>query len=330
MIINFKSLSELYAETVSTIASSPKSWKSFLSCSANNYKLRFDEQVLLFAQRPDSTAVLDMERWNKRFGRWVNGKATGIAVFADENRRSKRIVHYFDISDTHETDRAKPVPIWNMKPEYEQHIIKMLVATFGDLKNTESLAQAIHSSVSIEVKDNIDSYIDEFEILRSNSSLSEYTSDEAEKVYINLVVNSVTYTILSRLGIDDTSVLDENAFSNIHLFEDASIINVLGIASAEISKTTLQEISKVINTLDKSEKLTENKNEINTDRSYENGNHLHRGRWDSVSGLSSGGESRNRTGNVRSDEREVPEGTQKGNIHDVTDEQHVGRTPDGS
>ena len=113
-------ISELYNRTCKTVVSSPKSWQDFLTSACRNYKLRFDEQLLVFAQRPDATAVLEIERWNGTFGRWVNKGATGIAVFDDVSRSRQRLIHYFDISDTHESRYSRPVPIWSMKPEYEE------------------------------------------------------------------------------------------------------------------------------------------------------------------------------------------------------------------
>ena len=124
-------ISELYNRTCKTVVSSPKSWQDFLTSACRNYKLRFDEQLLVFAQRPDATAVLEIERWNGTFGRWVNKGATGIAVFDDVSRSRQRLIHYFDISDTHESRYSRPVPIWTMKPEYEEEIIETLESTFG-------------------------------------------------------------------------------------------------------------------------------------------------------------------------------------------------------
>ena len=114
----FDLISELYDRTCKMVVSSPKNWEAFLSSACRNYKLRFDEQLLIFAQRPDATAVLEIERWNSSFGRWVNRGATGIAVFDDAARSTQRLIHYFDISDTHESRHSRSVPIWTMKPEY--------------------------------------------------------------------------------------------------------------------------------------------------------------------------------------------------------------------
>ena len=77
-------ISELYNRTCKTVVANPASWEAFLRSACYNYRLRFDEQLLVHAQRPDATAVLQIDDWNQKFGRWVNRGAHGIAVFEDE------------------------------------------------------------------------------------------------------------------------------------------------------------------------------------------------------------------------------------------------------
>ena len=91
----YELISELYDRTCKTVVSNPQNWQNFLQSACRNYKLRYDEQLLIYAQRPDATAVLEIERWNKSFGRWVNKGARGIAVFADENRKTYPLLRYF-------------------------------------------------------------------------------------------------------------------------------------------------------------------------------------------------------------------------------------------
>lgn len=133
-------ISELYRRTAHAVVSDVENWQAFLRCACRNYRLRFDEQLLIYAQRPDATAVLEIERWNDKFGRWVNRGAKGIAVFEDADRSRQRLTHYFDISDTHASRYSRPVPIWDMKPEYTNDVIESLENTFGELENRESLA----------------------------------------------------------------------------------------------------------------------------------------------------------------------------------------------
>ena len=115
MARRYEQITELYRQSIREITSRPENWTSFLRSACRNYRLPFDELVLIYAQRPDATAVLPIEGkngWNKRFGRWVNRGATGIAVFDREYVHGTRLKYYFDISDTHESRFARPVPLW--------------------------------------------------------------------------------------------------------------------------------------------------------------------------------------------------------------------------
>lgn len=116
-------ISAIYERTAKTVVNNPAAWEHFLESACRNFKLRFDEQLLIYAQRPEATAVLEIERWNETFGRWVNRGARGIAVFEDADRSHQRLKHYFDVSDTHASRYSRPVPIWEMRPEYEAEVI---------------------------------------------------------------------------------------------------------------------------------------------------------------------------------------------------------------
>ena len=144
-----------------------------LSAACRNYKLRFDEQLLIYAQRPDATAVLEIERWNRSFGRWVNRGAKGIAVFEDADRNRQRLTHYFDISETHESRYSRPVPLWNMKAEYEPDVIETLESSFGTLENKSTLADAILSAAYNAAEDNIPDYAGDLMYAVPDSFLEE-------------------------------------------------------------------------------------------------------------------------------------------------------------
>lgn len=117
MASKFQFITELYRATLAELTGDYESWTGFLRAACYNYKCPFDEQVLIYAQRPNATAVLELEKWNRQFGRWVNAGATGIAVI-DEAHGKGRLKHYFDITDTHATRISRPVPIWSMEPAY--------------------------------------------------------------------------------------------------------------------------------------------------------------------------------------------------------------------
>ena len=193
-------ISELYNRTCKTVVSNPQNWQAFLASACRNYKLRYDEQLLVYAQRPDATAVLEIEQWNRIFGRWVNRGARGIAVFADENRTRQRLTHYFDISDTHESRYSRTVPIWDMRQEYEADVIETLESTFGEIENKSSLAEAIMGAARNAAEDNIPDYLQDLYYATEGSFLEEVDNDIVASIYKNVVANSVAYMMMSRLA----------------------------------------------------------------------------------------------------------------------------------
>lgn len=153
MAIRYKALTELYRETQRSVTA-PDQWQAFLASACRNYRLSFHEQLLVFAQRPDATAVLEIERWNRQFGRWVNRGANGIAVFDGEHNGKPRLKYYFDISDTHEGRFPRPVPLWTVREEYAPDIIETLENSFGELEHKEDLGEALLSAAKNAVEDN--------------------------------------------------------------------------------------------------------------------------------------------------------------------------------
>ena len=151
----------VFDDTLKEVTKSPENWQSFLFSACRNFKLPFDEQLLIFAQRPDATAVLEFDKWNNRFGRWVNGGAKGIAVFDNVRGENQRLKYYFDVSDTHETEFSKPVPMWEYKAEYEAEVISVLEDNFGELERKEDIINAVFSAAENMAMDNLPDYISE-------------------------------------------------------------------------------------------------------------------------------------------------------------------------
>ena len=273
-------ISELYDRTCASVSENPLNWQGLLRTASYNFRLRFDEQLLLYAQRPDATAVLPIERWNGSFGRWVNRGAKGIAVFEDENRQRQRLTHYFDISDTHGSRYARPVPLWQMKPEYESDVAETLENTFGEADDNSTLESIIEGCVGNAVDDNIADYLADLQSLQEGSVAQSLLPDAARDIYTQLVKQSVAYMITVRLGLD-TSRYSAESFMNIGYFNTPEMINAVGFATSDIAEMGLTEIARTINALEKQNRIIAaenhsdyNRNE-NNERSNDNGrNHL--------------------------------------------------------
>ena len=253
-------ITELYNRTCKSVVESPENWERFLRSACRNFKLRFDEQILVYAQRPDATAVLEIERWNTAFGRWVNKGATGIAVFEDPSRYRQRLTHYFDISDTHSGRYSREVPIWEMKPEYETAVIETLESSFGTLTYKSNLKNAIYSAAVNAVEDNIEDYLNEFLVIAKNNTNS-YDADEISAAYISVVTESVSYMMMSRLGIKAEEI-DKYSFDQIVFFDTPEMLGALGVATSDIAEMGLTEISKTVIALDKENRIIDDNNKM--------------------------------------------------------------------
>ena len=244
MPTKFQLITELYDQTVQSVTGSYQSWTGFLRAACYNYKCPFDEQLLIYAQRPDATAVLEMERWNRQFGRWVNRGAKSIAVFGDDGQNCLKL--YFDVSDTHASRFARPLPIWTMHPAFEPEVIETLEATFGNLAEKENLADAVRSACHNAVADNITDYLQDLRDCREDSLLEELDDLNLEVFYRDALEVSVAYMLMTRLGLraDDYFTADE--FAHVYEFNTPPTINALGIATSDIAEMGLREISRTV------------------------------------------------------------------------------------
>ena len=258
----FEMISSVYQDIRSEICRSPKSWTSFLKSACHNYKLPFDELVLIYAQRPDATAVLEFDKWNKKFGRRINAEAKGIAVFDKTTGKHQMLKYYFDISDTHETEFSKAVPVWKMKREYEQAVIETLEKTFGELKNKSTLIDAVLSAADNATEDNISDYADVLVKYKQNTFLEELDDDSIRTIYTKIVKNSVAYLIAARLDLDVEKYFDREDFEYIGDFNNDEAINSVGCATRDISEIALNEVSKKVLSLKKINRTFENKENV--------------------------------------------------------------------
>ena len=245
MAIRYKALTELYLETQRSVTA-PDQWRAFLASACRNYRLSFDEQLLVYAQRPDATAVLEIERWNRQFGRWVNRGANGIAVFDGEHNGKLRLKYYFDISDTHEARFPRPVPLWTVREEYAPDIIETLENSFGELEHKEDLGEALLSAAKNAVEDNMPDYLSELKTLTEGSFLEELDELNLEVEYRRAVQNSIGYMLLVRCGLDPSEYFEDEDFRDVLNFNTPQTLNALGVATGDISQMCLSAISRTV------------------------------------------------------------------------------------
>ena len=337
MASKFQFITELYSRTLTKLTGDYECWTGFLRAACYNYKCPFDEQVLIYAQRPNATAVLELEKWNRQFGRWVNAGATGIAVM-DEAHGKGRLKHYFDITDTHATRISRPVPIWSMEPAYTEPVIETLEATFGTLSEKDNLPDAILSASRNAVADNVPDYLRDLLDCRDGSMLEELDMLNAEVTYRRALQSSVAYMLMTRLSLPAMAYLLPEDFEGIYSFDTPSTINALGIATSDIAEMGLREISRTVMQARREQFFAKDaqisydavkeQNNAEKERSAEHGSDLQ-----SAGGLSPAEPAAPRgggaSGQVRGTAEAVHQEASQGAVYESQDQRAVGGTSGG-
>ena len=284
MARRFQEITEVYRQEIAALARADR-WTAFLRSACRNYKLPFEEQVLVHAQRPDATAVLEIERWNRQFGRWVNKGATGIAVFDRDYPGRTRLKYYFDISDTHESRLSRPVPLWQVPAEQEPDVIEALENRFGALDDKGTLEEAIVSAMENAAADNMTDYLDDLQNCRDNSLLEELDELNLSVLYRRLLENSTAYMLMCRCGLEPDEYFDPEDFSEVFNFNTPETLNALGVATRDIAESGLIAIALTVRSRQKqirtiaqapeNEYPIDKQTETQTERSENHGTDIH-------------------------------------------------------
>ena len=328
MARRFQEITEVYRQEIAALARADR-WTAFLRSACRNYKLPFEEQVLVHAQRPDATAVLEIERWNRQFGRWVNKGATGIAVFDRDYPGRTRLKYYFDISDTHESRLSRPVPLWQVPAEQEPDVIEALENRFGALDDKGTLEEAIVSAMENAAADNMTDYLDDLQNCRDNSLLEELDELNLSVLYRRLLENSTAYMLMCRCGLEPDEYFDPEDFSEVFNFNTPETLNALGVATRDIAESGLSAIALTVRSRQKqirtiaqapeNEYPIDKQTETQTERSENHGTDIHdEGRLPAAGSAAAAG-----TGNspweIRPAAPEVSEGAPEGAVHEPAD-----------
>ena len=331
MPTKFQLITELYDQTVQSVTGSYQSWTGFLRAACYNYKCPFDDQILIYAQRPDATAVLEMERWNRQFGRWVNRGAKSIAVFGDDGQNCLKL--YFDVSDTHASRFARPLPIWTMHPAFEPEVIETLEATFGNLAEKENLADAVRSACHNAVADNFTDYLQDLRECREDSLLEELDDLNLEVFYRDALEVSVAYMLMTRLGLRADDYFSPDEFAHVYEFNTPPTINALGIATSDIAEMGLREISRTVMQAQRDQFFANRarigyddrteQHETPHERSEQHGGHLQDAERLSGAEFDDAQRTGGASGQVRGTAESVPEEAPQGALHQPQDQRQA-------
>lgn len=244
---------ELYKYTINEITQNENNWQNFLDSASWNFKYDFDDQILIYAQRPDAKACASMEEWNKKLKRWIKKGTNPIFVFSKEENGQYPFRLVFDKSDTYNYNRTD-LKLWSIKPEYEEEIIEALESNFGEISSKDSLQQAITLASYNMVVDNIQDYMSSIENHKKGTMLENMTEDELRIAITTTAWASVSYMMMSRCGINPKEHIDMQEFVYISNFNSYEIVTALGSAVSDIAEMGLREIARTVNILQKNEK----------------------------------------------------------------------------
>lgn len=339
MASKLRLITDLYGETLTQISKNPDDWMSFLECAAMNYKYPFNDQVLIYAQRPEAVACAKIEAWNKQVGRWVNRGAKGIALLSEDNGYTN-LRYVFDIADTN-SKFGKSFRLWSVPKPYEVDIIESLENKYGELEDKSSLGLAIKSVSKILVEDNMQDYLEDLKFYRENSSLEPMTDEAVQLLFQNALENSIAFSMIKRCGINPNDYFVNEDFTPILAFDSYETITRLGVATSEISEMGIREIYNTIKKLrineinkirtfdidkDLSYDVSESRETVERRNNDEYNLHTQRGLRDTRP--SDTKEQDSSGGQIRNDEVKVLEREQEISIHDSIDEQSTSRTLD--
>ncbi len=330
---------QLYKEVINELSQSAENWRKFLDSSSWNFKYDFDDQILIYAQRPDARACATMQEWNKKVvpHRWVNSGAKPIYVF-DKNPYSEypfKLV--FDLSDTNNYNNTE-YKLWTIKQNYEEDIIESLEANFGDISSKENLSQAIISASYNMVVDNIEDYFTSIIKNKKNSMLETISDDEIKTMLITTTWASVSYMMMTRCGINAKEQIQEQELSYIKYFNNQEVLTTLGASVSDIAEMGLREIARTVANLQKREKLKNRTIEKIDKEMYSNDNEKIKGgnedgrenRVHETRGLlhaqPSNGEREDTNREIRSDEIQLSKESQKPRVDNISNEQGISTT----
>ena len=339
MASKLRLITDLYGETLTQISKNPDDWMSFLECAAMNYKYPFNDQVLIYAQRPEAVACAKIEAWNKQVGRWVNRGAKGIALLSEDNGYTN-LRYVFDIADTN-SKFGKSFRLWSVPKPYEVDIIESLENRYGELEDKSSLGLAIKSVSKILVEDNMQDYLEDLKFYRENSSLEPMTDEAVQLLFQNALENSIAFSMIKRCGLNPNDYFTNEDFTPILAFDSYETITRLGVATSEISEMGIREIYNTIKKLRINEinkirtfdidkdlfyDVSESRETVERRNNDEYNLHTQRGLRDTRP--SDTREQDSSGGQIRNDEVKILEREQEISIHDSINEQSTSRTLD--
>jgi N12 class adenine-specific DNA methylase len=338
--------STLAERTLNDLTAQRGNWMSFLDTAARLYKYPFQDQLMIYSQRPDATACAELEFWNEHFNRWVRRGSKGIALI-DDSGNYPRLKYVFDVNDTEPSlYRARPVQLWEMRQEHKAAVMAELAKSYEDISADDSLADTFHNIAMQLAREYYEDNYRELVFRAENSVLEpsshydfagtviEQADDSSLRaVFEEALANSVAYTVMIRCGLDPDEYFDGEDFQNIIDFNTPDMINALGVAAGDLSKQVLRDIELTIRKYERTHTAERSENNHDRNLAGHDAPNLHADR-----GLSSSRHQTERTAEgtdgaarqVRENEESVPQRTPGDNVQPPAAHGEIVPAPAGS
>ena len=257
-------MEQLTEEVAKDVAASPQEWMRFLNTASRLYKYTFPEQLLIYAQRPEATAVASMEIWNQKMYRWIKKGSKGIALIDNTSGPKTKLRYVFDVQDTYKVrNLGKDPQLWNLPMEGEQLVADYLQEQLS-LEDTEGgFAESLHQAAKESMQEWLPDALEELRLDVTGTFLEELDEQNQEVEFRELMTNSVWYVLLNRCGLDVQEYLDAEDFRHITDFNQLKVLGHLGSAVNEISRPVLMQIGRyVLNDLENDLKTVAKEKEV--------------------------------------------------------------------
>jgi hypothetical protein len=242
----YQTISALAEYTARNVAQSEDNWKHYLTTAARLYKYPFNEQILIYAQRPDATACASLETWNEKMNCWVNRGAKGIALIDTDSERS-RLKYVFDVSDVHKARRIGRDPyLWELREEHKAPVLAQLEKTYGATDVNMPFEERVMEIADRIVQDYYEELLPELNYVKEGSFLDDLDELNLGIRWRETLASSISFTLLSRCGADMDLWKDDMNFEYIHEFNNTKSLAVIGNATTEMCKPLLMEIGRTI------------------------------------------------------------------------------------
>lgn len=347
-------MEQLTEEVAKDIAAKPEEWMRFLDTASRLYKYTFDEQLLIFAQRPEATAVASMEVWNKRMYRWIRKGSKGIALIDYTSGPKNRLRYVFDISDTYKVrNLGKDPALWVLPQDDRSFAADYLQRAYGLDEGDGGLAGTLHQAAQESVREWLPDAFDELKLDVQGTFLEELDEQNQEVEFRDLMTDSVWYVLLKRCGMDTEAYLSADSLRHITDFNDLRVLGHLGIAVNEICRPILMQLGRyVLMDLENDRKTVANESEVvyngfntlireskeitpeqeieeNKEETEHERDHLQQERGLSDSGYQTGGDQGNHR-EIRDDAEGISEEPQESQIQHTGTAEQAGQPSDGS